>query len=83
MFRDFLEVGGPLMWPLLGCSVLLTAVLVERLLTIGVWHRLLRRPLPDRRRTWHRSRRGAQRFTHALTRSLPGCYLPAILTVTR
>jgi biopolymer transport protein ExbB/TolQ len=54
MLRGFIDVGGPLMWPLLGCSVLLAAVLVERLLAVGVAHRLLGRPLSEPRRSWHR-----------------------------
>jgi hypothetical protein len=42
------------MWPLVVCSVLLGAVLFERLLVIGVRHRLLGRPLTEPRRAWHR-----------------------------
>ena len=41
MFRQFLEVGGPLMWPLLVCSILLGAVLIERFLVVIVAHKLL------------------------------------------
>ena len=41
MFRHFLEVGGPLMWPLLVCSILLGGVLVERFLIVVVGWKLL------------------------------------------
>ncbi len=41
MFRQFVQVGGPLMWPLLACSILLVAVLFERFLVVGVAYRLL------------------------------------------
>ncbi|MHC5002775.1 MAG: MotA/TolQ/ExbB proton channel family protein [Planctomycetota bacterium] len=54
MFRDFLDAGGPLMWPLLACSVVLAAVLFERLVTVGVRHRLLGRRLSPPRLAWHR-----------------------------
>jgi biopolymer transport protein ExbB/TolQ len=54
VLRHFLYLGGPLMWPLLACSVLLLAVLIERLLVIGVGHRVLGRRLAPDRRDWHR-----------------------------
>ncbi|BAM03688.1 MotA/TolQ/ExbB proton channel family protein [Phycisphaera mikurensis] len=41
MLMRFMELGGPLMWPLLACSVLLGAVLFERLWTVGVLHLML------------------------------------------
>lgn len=41
MFRQFVELGGPLMWPLVLCSVLLGGVLFERLLVVGVGYKLL------------------------------------------
>lgn len=41
MFRQFVEVGGALMWPLLACSILLVAVLGERLLVVCVAYRML------------------------------------------
>jgi biopolymer transport protein ExbB/TolQ len=53
MFRQFMMLGGPIMWPLLACSVLLVAVLVERLLSVGVRHRLFRRRLTARQKLWH------------------------------
>ena len=54
MFADFMALGGPLMWPLLVCSVLLVAVLFERLVVIGLGHRVLHLRLSDRRLGWHR-----------------------------
>jgi biopolymer transport protein ExbB len=54
VFSQFIELGGPLMWPLLLCSVLLGAVLVERCLVVGLGHRLLRRRLRPETRDWHR-----------------------------
>jgi len=36
------ELGGPLMWPLLVCSILLLAVVLERIWTVGVRGLLLR-----------------------------------------
>jgi biopolymer transport protein ExbB/TolQ len=41
VFRHFLEVGGPLMWPLLVCSILLGGVLIERFLIVVVGWKLL------------------------------------------
>ena len=43
MAARYFELGGVIMWPLLACSVLLVAVLFERLLTGVVFTRLLRR----------------------------------------
>jgi biopolymer transport protein ExbB len=54
MLNHFVQLGGPLMWPLLACSVLLGAVLFERTLVVGVWYRLLGRRLPMTRRFAHR-----------------------------
>jgi biopolymer transport protein ExbB len=54
MFAQFFEVGGPLMWPLLACSILLTAVLIERCLVVGCRHRLLGGRVSRRTLTWHR-----------------------------
>ena len=54
MFGQFLDVGGPLMWPLLVCSILLGAVLIERVLVVGIRHRLLGARLPRQILTWHR-----------------------------
>ena len=52
MFRQLLEVGGPLMWPLLVCSVLLGGVLIERLLVVVVGWKLL--GAKPRTLDWHR-----------------------------
>ena len=38
---QFMQLGGPLMWPLLACSVALGAVIFERVWTIGVLHLML------------------------------------------
>jgi len=54
VFRQFIDLGGPLMWPLLVCSVLLVAVLMERVLVVGVGHRLFGRRLSPATRDWHR-----------------------------
>ncbi len=54
MFREFLSLGGALMWPLFACSILFGAVLIERVWVIGISHCLLRRQLDLPRRTWHR-----------------------------
>ncbi len=54
MFGQFLDVGGPLMWPLLVCSILLGAVLIERFLVVGIRHRLLGARLSRPILTWHR-----------------------------
>ncbi len=54
MFVQFFEVGGPLMWPLLVCSILLGAVLIERTLVVGIRHGLLGGRVSRRTLTWHR-----------------------------
>jgi biopolymer transport protein ExbB len=54
VLRQFMVLGGPLMWPLLVCSILLGAVLVERGLVVLVGHRLLGRPLSGAGRRAHR-----------------------------
>lgn len=36
MIARYMDLGGPLMWPLLACSVVLGAVLFERIWTIGI-----------------------------------------------
>ncbi|MCP3903428.1 MAG: MotA/TolQ/ExbB proton channel family protein [Planctomycetes bacterium] len=54
MFRQFIDLGGPLMWPLVVCSVLLGAVLVERFLVVGIGHRVFGRRLSAAGRDWHR-----------------------------
>ncbi len=41
MFRQFMELGGPIMWPLFVCSILLGAVLSERLFVVVVGYKLL------------------------------------------
>ena len=49
-----MSLGGPLMWPLLVCSILLGAVLVERLVTVGLRHKLLGGRMSTDRLAWHR-----------------------------
>lgn len=36
MFYRFLDTGGPVMWPLLVCSIALIAFLLERAITLGL-----------------------------------------------
>jgi biopolymer transport protein ExbB len=48
-----MELGGPLMWPLLGFSILLGAVLFERLWVIGLCHLMLGLRVDRRRLWWH------------------------------
>ncbi|MBL4699855.1 MAG: MotA/TolQ/ExbB proton channel family protein [Phycisphaeraceae bacterium] len=54
MLARYMQLGGPMMWPLAGCSVLLTAVLVERFWVIGIKLMLLNRSLPTESLAWHR-----------------------------
>jgi len=54
MLWRYMELGGPLMWPLLGCSILLGGLLFERLWTVVVRQRILRRQVPMERLAWHR-----------------------------
>ena len=54
MFWQFMELGGPLMWPLLICSTLLGAVLVERALVVGLRYKVLGSRPPSQVLTWHR-----------------------------
>ncbi|MEO1236594.1 MAG: MotA/TolQ/ExbB proton channel family protein [Planctomycetota bacterium] len=61
MLQRYMELGGPLMWPLWLCSLVLVGVLLERLWSVGVRAKLLGRPTPRERLTWHR--RGLAFFT--------------------
>ncbi|MCH2134246.1 MAG: MotA/TolQ/ExbB proton channel family protein [Phycisphaerales bacterium] len=54
MLRPWFDAGGPLMWPLLVCSILLAAVLVERLWSVGIRHLVLGWRLPEGRLIAHR-----------------------------
>ncbi|MEM6259654.1 MAG: MotA/TolQ/ExbB proton channel family protein [Planctomycetota bacterium] len=54
MFWRFMEIGGPIMWALMACSVALLAVLVERAWTIGVRGQLLRVQIGGAARFAHR-----------------------------
>ena len=62
MLYGYLQQGGPMMWPLLACSIALVALLLERGIGLG-WHSLARsirstksarrrRRLRQRRRGW-------------------------------
>lgn len=54
MFYRYLNLGGPVMWPLLICSILLLAILFERAITLGIVRGLLRRKLSFRHVQAHR-----------------------------
>ncbi|MEM7682189.1 MAG: MotA/TolQ/ExbB proton channel family protein [Planctomycetota bacterium] len=54
MIRTWFDAGGPVMWPLLACSVALIAVLAERLWTVGLVGGLARVDLTDSARHAHR-----------------------------
>ena len=54
MFSRYFELGGVMMWPLLVCSVLLVALLVERLVSLVLMGRLLRWRLKQSMWTCHR-----------------------------
>ena len=54
MLWRYVQLGGPMMWPLIICSILLTAVLVERLWQLGIKHRLLGSRLRGEQLSWHR-----------------------------
>ena len=49
-----IDKGGPMMWPLVSCSLLLVAVLWERLWTVAWRGRVLGRRLGRSQRLWHR-----------------------------
>ena len=54
MVRQYIQLGGVMMWPLVACSTLLGAILIERIWTVGLRHRLLGLRVTGRRLTWHR-----------------------------
>lgn len=54
MVRDYLHQGGLLMWPLLACSILLGAVVFERVWVVFLRHMLLGSRIPAQRLQWHR-----------------------------
>ena len=58
MLLPYMSLGGPLMWPLLACSVLLGAVLLERFYSVVIRHKLLGRALPEASRWHHRTTLG-------------------------
>ena len=54
MLRPWFDAGGPLMWPLLVCSILLAAVLVERTWSVCIRHLLFGWRIPPERLVAHR-----------------------------
>ena len=55
MLSSWFQAGGLMMWPLLVCSILLTAVIIERFWTIGILHLLIGwRLTADQLRAHHR-----------------------------
>jgi len=50
----YFELGGPMMWPLLACSVALVAVVLERLWVVGLGRGVFRMNLQSSTRGWHR-----------------------------
>jgi len=53
MLWRYMDLGGPLMWPLFACSILLGALLFERMWTVVVRHRFFGRRVPAERLDWH------------------------------
>lgn len=72
MLQAYLLQGGPMMWPLLGCSVGLGAVLFERSVALG-WQRLVAPPgsARERRRRLRGQRRGKRGGSGLATTSVP------------
>ncbi|MEM6750826.1 MAG: MotA/TolQ/ExbB proton channel family protein, partial [Planctomycetota bacterium] len=54
MIRTWFDAGGPVMWPLLACSVALIAVLIERFWTVGLVGGLGGADLSEQARHAHR-----------------------------
>ena len=54
MFWRYMQIGGFMMWPLLICSVLLGAILVERAWSVLIKQRLFGRSISQASRAWHR-----------------------------
>ncbi len=54
MFRQFVELGGPLMWPLVLCSILLVGVMIERLLVVVLGYKIMGGRFSWRTLSWHR-----------------------------
>ena len=54
MYYRFVELGGPLMWPLLICSIVLGGVLIERSIVVGIAYKLIGGRVSWRTLSWHR-----------------------------
>ena len=54
MFRQFVDLGGPLMWPLVLCSILLVGVMIERLLVVVLGYKIMGGRFSWRTLSWHR-----------------------------
>ena len=54
MLWRYVELGGLMMWPLVACSIMLLAVVIERLWQLGLIGGLFGRRMPEPARTWHR-----------------------------
>ncbi len=54
MFRQFVELGGPLMWPLVICSILLVGVMIERLVVVVLGYKIIGGRFSRRTLSWHR-----------------------------
>jgi biopolymer transport protein ExbB/TolQ len=55
MLYPYMQAGGWLMWPLAACSVVLIGLLVERVYTVVLVHRLLGRPVDPAELRRHRA----------------------------
>ena len=54
MFRQFVELGGPLMWPLVICSILLVGVMIERLVVVVLGYKIMGGRFSWYTLSWHR-----------------------------
>ena len=54
MLYKYIEDGGFMMWPLMACSIVLAAVVMERIWVIGVKRPMLGKRLSEDKIFWHR-----------------------------
>ncbi len=54
MLHQFVELGGPIMWPLVICSIALGGVLIERALVVGLGFKIIGSRVSWRTLSWHR-----------------------------